>query len=72
MTKLKKPQTKSDIKLDEAKGRGFDDVIIFGIDKNNHLNIETTYDNLVMLHYFLNRAQFELNVFEANKRQGQQ
>lgn len=71
MTKLNKVKTKAEIKLEDAKKLKFQDVIIIGLNEENHLSVETTYDNIVMLHYIMNRALFELNVFEANRRSEQ-
>lgn len=64
-------RTAADQKLLDCLGK-FNNVIVLGITKDGIFDIDTTNPDFASLHYLLNKAIFELNVYEkniANQRQ---
>lgn len=61
----------ADQKLQDCMGK-FTNVIVLGVTKNGTLDIDTTDPQFATLHYLLNKAIFELNVYEKNQQNNQQ
>lgn len=57
--------TNADKKLQECMGK-FNNVIVLGITKAGEFDIDTTDPHFPTLHYLLNKAIFELNLYEKN------
>lgn len=55
-------------KLMEAAGKAYDHVMIIGMGQNGNMEVSSTIDNTIPMHYVLNRAVFELNVFEMQNK----
>lgn len=61
----------ADKKLQECMGK-FNNVIVLGITKAGEFDIDTTDPHFPTLHYLLNKAIFELNLYEKNTATNQQ
>lgn len=52
--------------INDAFGK-YDSVMVIGIDKATKLlNIQSSFPSFPAMHYMLNKALFEMNVFEMN------
>lgn len=56
------------VKLMEATSKGYDHVMIIGMGQNGNMEVSSTIDNTIPMHYVLNRAVFELNIFEMQNK----
>jgi len=56
------------VKLMEATSKGYDHVMIIGLGQNGNMEVSSTIDNTIPMHYVLNRAVFELNIFEMQNK----
>jgi len=56
------------VKLMEATSKGYDHVMIIGLGGNGNMEVSSTIDNTIPMHYVLNRAVFELNIFEMQNK----
>jgi len=55
-------------KLMEAVNKDFDHVMILGMKEDGSMEVSSTIDNTIPMHYILNRAVFELNIFEMQNK----
>ena len=68
-TKTEEPKSVSEI-LEEVKSQDYEMAVIVGLDKKGNVAVNATNNNLPMVHWMLNRAEFEMNLFEKNQRNG--
>lgn len=66
-TKTEEPKSVSEI-LEEVKSQDYEMAVIVGLDKKGNVAVNATNNNLPMVHWMLNRAEFEMNLFEKNQR----
>ena len=66
-TKAEEPKSVSEI-LEEVKSQDYEMAVIVGLDKKGNVAVNATNNNLPMVHWMLNRAEFEMNLFEKNQR----
>ena len=57
--------------LEEVKKRKYDMVVIVGLDEKGEAEVTASNNALPMVHWLLNRAEFEMNLFEKNSRDRQ-
>ena len=57
--------------LEEVKKQEYEMVVIVGLDKQGETNVTASNNALPMVHWLLNRAEFEMNLFEKNSRDRQ-
>ena len=57
--------------LEEVKKQDYDMVVIVGLDKQSETNVTASNNALHMVHWLLNRPEFEMNLFEKNSRDRQ-
>lgn len=57
--------------LEEVKKQNYEMVVIVGLDKEGETNVTASNNALPMVHWLLNRAGFEMNLFEKNSRDRQ-
>lgn len=50
--------------LDEAKEAELEHVMLIGLTKNGGLNIQSSLNNVALMHWMLNKSIFDINVFE--------
>jgi hypothetical protein len=55
--------------LDSAKEADYTGVIVLGLKEDSGVNINTSFNNLAVMHWVLNRSIFDLNVFEKEPKQ---
>ena len=70
-TKTEEPKSVSEI-LEEVKSQDYEMAVIVGLDKKGDVAVNATNNNLPMVHWMLNRAEFEMNLFEKNQRNAQE
>lgn len=66
-TITEEPKSVSEI-LEDVKSQDYDMAVIVGLDKKGNVAVNATNNNLPMVHWMLNRAEFEMNLFEKNRR----
>ena len=54
--------------IDSAKEKDFEAIMIVGLDKNGTLMIESSVNNVALMHWMLNKSIFDINVFESNNK----
>ena len=54
--------------IDSAKDKDFEAIMIVGLDKNGTLMIESSVNNVALMHWMLNKSIFDINVFESNNK----
>ena len=57
--------------LEEVKKQNYEMVVIVGLDDKGETNVTASNNALPMVHWLLNRAGFEMNLFEKNSRDRQ-
>ena len=55
--------------LDSAKEADYTGVIVLGLNEDGVVNINTSFNNLAVMHWILNRSIFDLIVFEKEPKQ---
>lgn len=55
--------------LDNAKESDYTGVIVLGLNEDGVVNINTSFNNLAVMHWILNKSIFDLNVFEKEPKQ---
>ena len=53
--------------LDEIKKKDYDMVVVVGLDKKGEAEVTASNNALPMVHWLLNRAEFEMNLLKNNK-----
>ncbi len=61
-------KTISDI-LDEAKGADYTGIMVLGLTENGGMSINSSLNNLAVMHWMLNKSIFDINVFEREPKQ---
>lgn len=54
--------------LDQIKAENPTAVLSVGVGEDGHLIIRSSETSVAVLHWLLNKAIFELNIFEANQK----
>jgi hypothetical protein len=60
-------KTISDI-LDEAKSADYTGVMVLGLGENGSMSINTSMNNIALMHWMLNKSIFDINVFEREPK----
>ena len=55
--------------LEEIKKKDYDMVVVIGLDKKGEAEVTASNNALPMVHWLLNRAEFEMNLFEKQQRE---
>lgn len=50
--------------LDEAKEAELEHVMLIGLGKDSSLTIQSSLNNVALMHWMLNKSIFDINVFE--------
>jgi hypothetical protein len=54
--------------IDNAQDKDLEAIMIVGLDKNGGLMIESSVNNVALMHWMLNKSIFDINVFESNNK----
>jgi hypothetical protein len=54
--------------IDTAQGKDLEAIMIVGLDKNGRLMIESSVNNVALMHWMLNKSIFDINVFESSSK----
>ena len=66
-TEIEQPiKETADTLLEKSKG-SFDDAVVIGIKEDGSVNVNTSVENTLFCHWALNKAIFELNIYEKNE-----
>ena len=55
-------------RIDNAQDKDLEAIMIVGLDKNGGLMIESSVNNVALMHWMLNKSIFDINVFESNNK----
>ena len=54
--------------IDNAQDKDLEAIMIVGLDKNGGLMIESSVNNVALMHWMLNKSIFDINVYESNNK----
>jgi len=54
--------------IDNAQDKDLEAIMIVGLDKNGGLMIESSVNNVALMHWMLNKSIFDINVFESSSK----
>jgi len=68
MTTIDEPDYSEHIEkaLSDAKEQGYTAVVVIGMHNDRKIGIHSSSNNIGMLHWMMNRGQFELNLTDRN------
>jgi hypothetical protein len=58
----------SDI-LDEAKGADYTGIMVLGLTENGGMTINSSMNNIALMHWMLNKSIFDINVYERQPKE---
>ncbi|MFZ9078527.1 MAG: hypothetical protein ACO23H_08335 [Alphaproteobacteria bacterium] len=61
-------KTISDI-LDEAKSADYTGIMVLGLNDKGGMTINSSMNNIALMHWMLNKSIFDINVFEREPKQ---
>lgn len=54
--------------VDELADKDLEAIMVVGLDSNGALNIQSSVNNVALMHWMLNKSIFDINVFENNQK----
>jgi len=54
--------------VDELADKDLEAIMVVGLDSNGSLNIQSSVNNVALMHWMLNKSIFDINVFENNQK----
>jgi hypothetical protein len=52
--------------IDGLKDKELEAVLVVGLDKDNGMVIESSVNNVALMHWMLNRSIFDINLYDRN------
>tara|TARA_R110000868_G_scaffold87740_3_gene245084 strand:- start:31 stop:264 length:234 start_codon:yes stop_codon:yes gene_type:complete len=53
--------------LDKAKASDFEAIMVLGLTKSGGMTINSSLNNIALMHWMLNKSIFDINLFERQK-----
>jgi len=54
--------------VDELADKDLEAILVVGLDSNGSLNIQSSVNNVALMHWMLNKSIFDINVYENNTK----
>ena len=54
--------------VDELADKDLEAIMVVGLDSNGSLSIQSSVNNVALMHWMLNKSIFDINVFENNQK----
>lgn len=54
--------------VDELADKDLEAIMVVGLDSKGSLNIQSSVNNVALMHWMLNKSIFDINVFENNQK----